>query len=219
MSAPRPARPCTTPAIRSDSFTRSSCAPRTIVSPSAKHPSSADQRELVDRERHLLGFDDGPLERAVGDVEVADGLVAAISSLSLLEIAEDDAAHPAQDPKEARPCPVDADVGEQQPRARHEHPRRDQERSRAEVAGTVIRSSAISSVFPTVTRSPPGAYRNPGTQQHPLRVIAAEGRLGDRRRPVGGDRREQDARLDLRAGDVELVVDAVQMGAVTRSGV
>ena len=27
--------------MRSDSFTRSSCAPRTIVSPSAKHPSSA----------------------------------------------------------------------------------------------------------------------------------------------------------------------------------
>ncbi len=41
ISAPRPRRPSTTVAIRSDSFRRSSCAPRTTVSPSAKHPSSA----------------------------------------------------------------------------------------------------------------------------------------------------------------------------------
>ena len=33
------------------------------------------QRQLVDRQRHLLGLDDGALERAVGDVEVADRLV------------------------------------------------------------------------------------------------------------------------------------------------
>ena len=33
------------------------------------------ERQLVDRQRHLLGLDHGPLERAVGDVEVADGLV------------------------------------------------------------------------------------------------------------------------------------------------
>ena len=41
MSAPRPRSPSTTVAIRSDSLTRSSCAPRTTVSPSAKQPSSA----------------------------------------------------------------------------------------------------------------------------------------------------------------------------------
>src|SRR5215207_5969149 len=41
MSAPRPRRPSTTVAIRSDSLTRSSPAPRTTVSPSAKQPSSA----------------------------------------------------------------------------------------------------------------------------------------------------------------------------------
>ena len=41
ISAPSPRRPSTTPAILSDSLTRSSCAPRTIVSPSAKQPSSA----------------------------------------------------------------------------------------------------------------------------------------------------------------------------------
>ena len=41
MSAPSPRRPSTTVAIRSDSFSRSSCAPSTTVSPSAKQPSSA----------------------------------------------------------------------------------------------------------------------------------------------------------------------------------
>ena len=41
MSAPRPRRPSTTVAMRSDSLTRSSPAPRTTVSPSAKQPSRA----------------------------------------------------------------------------------------------------------------------------------------------------------------------------------
>ena len=41
MSAPSPRRPSTTAAIRSDSFSRSSAAPRTTVSPSANAPSSA----------------------------------------------------------------------------------------------------------------------------------------------------------------------------------
>ena len=41
MSAPRPRRPSTTVAIRSDSLRRSSCAPVTTVSPSAKQPSRA----------------------------------------------------------------------------------------------------------------------------------------------------------------------------------
>ncbi len=40
-SAPSPRSPSTTVAMRSDSLTRSSPAPRTIVSPSAKQPSSA----------------------------------------------------------------------------------------------------------------------------------------------------------------------------------
>src|SRR5947209_7882753 len=41
IRAPSPRRPSTTPAMRSDSLTRSSPAPRTTVSPSAKQPSSA----------------------------------------------------------------------------------------------------------------------------------------------------------------------------------
>ena len=41
MSAPSARSPSTTPAIRSDSFTRSSSAPRTTVSPSAKQPRRA----------------------------------------------------------------------------------------------------------------------------------------------------------------------------------
>ena len=64
----------TTPAMRSDSFRRSSCAPVTTVSPSAKQPSSADERQLVDRQRHLVRLDDRPDERRRRDVEVADRL-------------------------------------------------------------------------------------------------------------------------------------------------
>ena len=49
-----------------------------------------------------------------------------------------------------------------------------------------------------------------GAQQHPLGVVAAARRLGHGRRAVGGQRREQHARLDLRAGDGQLVVDRAQ---------
>ena len=100
-SAPSPRRPSTTAAMRSDSFSRSSWAPRTTVSPSAKAPSSADQGQLVDGQRHLVRLDDGAHERAGGDVEVADGLARRdLVARLLLEVAHDDAAHPLDDPQE-----------------------------------------------------------------------------------------------------------------------
>src|SRR3712207_8739804 len=50
--SPRPPSPSTTPAIRSDSFTRSSSAPRTTVSPSAKQPSKATSGSSSRSEEH-----------------------------------------------------------------------------------------------------------------------------------------------------------------------
>ena len=58
------AGPSTTVAIRSDSLSRSSAAPRTTVSPSAKQPSSATSGSSSIASGHLVGLDDGGLERA-----------------------------------------------------------------------------------------------------------------------------------------------------------
>ena len=75
ISAPSPRSPSTTPAIRSDSLTRSSWAPRTSVSPSAKQPSSATSGSSSIASGTSLGLHDRPLEGAVGDVEVAHRLL------------------------------------------------------------------------------------------------------------------------------------------------
>ena len=52
-----------------------------------------------------------------------------------------------------------------------------------------------------------------GRGEHPLGVVAARLGLDDRRRPVGGERGEQHARLDLGAGDRQRVRGSPRSGA------
>ena len=62
-----------------------------------------DQRQLVDRERHLVRLDDRADQRPGGDVELADRLLRRdLARPRRLEIADDDAAHALDDPDEAR---------------------------------------------------------------------------------------------------------------------
>ncbi len=94
-----------------------------------------DERQLVDRQRHLLGLDHGALQRAGGDVQVADGLVRGSSPVS-------SSRSPSTMPRmrcTMRRKPVRVQLTptsrEQQARAGHEHAGCNQERSRAGVAG------------------------------------------------------------------------------------
>ena len=73
MSAPRPRSPSTTVAIRSDSLSRSSAAPRTIVSPSAKQPSSATSGSSSIASGTSCGIDRRPLDRALRTSRSATG--------------------------------------------------------------------------------------------------------------------------------------------------
>ena len=98
----------------------------------------------------------------------------------------------------------------QQARARHEHAGGDQEGRRARSPGTTTRSSTSSSALTTVTWRPLRWMSTPGAQQHALGVVAAARGLADRRRAVGGERRQQHARLDLGARDRQLVGDRAQ---------
>ena len=74
MSAPSPRRPSTTRAMRSDSLKRSSPAPRTTVSPSAKAPSSATSVSSSIASGTSSRLDDGALERGSSHVQLADRL-------------------------------------------------------------------------------------------------------------------------------------------------
>ena len=155
MSAPSPRRPSTTVAIRSVSLSRSSCAPATTVSPSAKQPSSATSgsssiasgtSSAVDRacRRAVRGR---PRGRASGS---ASGAAVA----RRLERAGQPRAHPLEDARRSRrassspPCrsPRAASRGRARRRRRGTPPRtgrrgRGSRRARASSGGvTVIRS-------------------------------------------------------------------------------
>jgi hypothetical protein len=109
--------------IRSLSFTRSSPAPRTTVSPSAKAPSSATN-----------GISSIAIERRGSDVELADGLLRD-EGPGLLQVSDDDRAHPLRDPEEARPRPVEADRVDHDPRIGDQGGCGDPERRRRRIAG------------------------------------------------------------------------------------
>ena len=87
--------------------------------------------------------------------------------------------------------------------------------------GTSTSPSSSSSALPTVVRNPPCRHRprarhgRAGGSQHPLGVVAARDGL-DHGRRVGDEPGEQHARLDLRARDRKLVLDAGQRRAVDR---
>ena len=102
---------------------------------------------------------------------------------------------------------------DQQARAGDEHAGGDQERGRAGVAGDAhaLEHQLVGVDDRDVTAVAVDGH--PGAQQHPLGVVAAALGLADGRRAVGGERREQHARLDLSACDGQLVGDRVQARA------
>ena len=140
----------------------------------------------------------------MGHVEIADGLLGRQLAGLLLEIAEHDALHAAQDAQEADARPVDADVANQQARSGHQHAGCDQEGRRAGVARD---PDAVEQQLVGVDDGDVAAVtvdRDAGAQQHALGVVAAASGLADGGGAVGCERRQQDARLDLGARHLEL---------------
>ena len=208
-SPPRPRRPSTTAVMRSDSLTRSSAAPRTTVSPSAKQPEQADQRQLVDGQRDLVGLDDRADQRPGGDVEVGDRLVGGTIVRSSGSSRSPRTIPPIRSTIRRKPVRVQltptSRSSSREPR--HEHAGGDQRtRPSSRSPGTSMRSSSSSSTLVTVTWRPLRWIVDAAGGEHPLGVVAAGTRLGDRRRAVGHQPGEQHARLDLRAGDRQVVV-------------
>ncbi len=85
-------------------------------------------------------------------------------------------------------------------------------------AGTTISPGSSRSAGWTVTRALAALDPGAGGGEHALAVVAGRQRLDDRGRAVGEQAGEEQAGLDLGAGDRQLVGDAVQGGARTASG-
>ena len=181
MSAPRPRSPSTTAAIRFDSLKRSSSAPRTTVSPSANAPEQRHQRQLVDRERHLLGLHLGALERRRGHVELADRLAVALAA-GLLEVAQDHGAHALGDAEEAGAGPVEPHVP-RPPRASRARAWPPPRRRPPTTGRRAPRSRPARARRPADTVEPPSVAleRHAGAAQHALGVVAARRALDDGR--------------------------------------
>ena len=139
MSAPSPRRPSTTVAIRSDSLRRSSCAPSTTVSPSAKQPSSATSGSSSIASGTSSAVTRVRGQRAVRDLERRERLGVRRGGRARLERAGERRAHPLEDAEEADAGPVGRHPGHGQPRAGDERGGGDVEGGRRRVARDVDR--------------------------------------------------------------------------------
>ena len=179
-----------------------------------------DERQLVDRERHLFGLDRRPDERPGGDVEVGDRLGARDRLVRALrrrlEVAEHDRAHPLEDPQEPGPRPVHVHIAQQEPRPRHDHARRDPERRRADVVRHCDRLELQLVGVHDVDARPVAFDRHAGGDEHPLGVVTARCRLDDGRAAASPEPGEQHARLDLRARNRQRVLDPGEVAAGDR---
>src|SRR3954471_15043889 len=175
------------------------------------------ERQLVDRERDLFGLDDRAVQLARRDLEVADriGVRDRLAGV-VLERAVDAPAHPLRDADEARARPVHARAADRHARARDDQRRGDRERRRRRVAGDGdgVEREIVGGL--DRHRRAVAANRDAGGGEHALGVVAGWRRLDDGRRPVRVQRGEGDRRLDLRAGDRQLVGDPAQPRARDR---
>ena len=176
----RPGRagPSTTVAMRSDSFRRSSCAPRTTVSPSAKQPSSATSGSSSmasgTSSASTTVPTSGPAVTSRSRIGSARGdLVAGL----VLEVADDDRP-PMRWTMRTKPRarPVHADAARStSARARHEHARGDRRTrpSDGSPGTTQLVERRARRRRPTVTWRAVAVHGHAGGGEHALGVVAA----------------------------------------------
>ena len=181
-------------AIRSVSFSRSSCAPRTTVSPSAKQPSRATSGSSSMASGTSSALDHRADERARGRRRGREiGSAAATSSpgsssRSPMTIAPMRCAMRTK----PRARPVDADAAQR----RAASPGTSTPAAMAKAAldgspGTTSSSSVELVGAGDGDVAPVAVHGHPGGGQHALGVVAAGRRLGDRGGAVGGQAGEQ----------------------------
>ena len=183
----------------------------------------ADQRQFVDRRRDLGGDDRGSREVAVAAAQRADRLAPLAARLDHLDVG----AHPVEDPEQADPRRVDPDALDADVAAGHDQRRGEVEGGRREVAGNRHRRQRDRRrrLDPDRRGDRVEGQARPlaldldvgtGCGEHPLGVVTGRGGLADRRQARGEQPRQEDARLHLRGGDRQLVVDRPERSAGDR---
>ena len=176
-----------------------------------------DQRQLVDRQRHLGAADLGAAQLGGEHPEVADRL-AALARPPAIDL--DLGPHPLEDRQQAGPGRVEPDAA----RATTSLPATssagdDEEGGRGEVGGDDDLARLEPLGRPRSPRSPPSRSTvGPGGGQHPLAVVAGRQRLDHASLALGQQAGEEQAGLDLGAGDRQLVLDAAQRRSLISSG-
>ena len=211
MSPPSPRRPSTTVAIRSDSFRRSSGAPRP---PSRPRRSSPAARPAAARRSPA-----GPRPRSTRVPRAGRGRprgrnrlgVGRAPSRGVLEVAPTMRAHPLEDPQEADPRPVARHPLDAQRASRAPARRRRRERGRGGVAGDVDGVEPSSSRLATRDRGRPRAH----ARRRRRRAAARCGRGSARARrrsssPSASSPASSTHDLTCALGDRQHVLDPVQ---------
>ena len=206
-------------ASRSLSFTRSSSAPRTRVSPSAqaaamKNTGNSSIASGTSASGTLM-----PCRRLLRTSMSATG-----SPLGGVARPRDGVVHPdvgahlQQQLEQPGARRIDADVAQQQPVLGGQAAGHHEERRRGEVAGHADVRRRAASGHPRWRPSRPlAATSTPNAREHPLGVVARGRRLGHARAAVGLQSREQHRRLHLRARHRQRVVDGAQRARRPRS--
>ena len=151
------------------------------------------ERQLVDRERDLVGGHARAVQRAVGDLELGERLGVGRRGRARLELAADRRAHPLEDAEEADPGPVGRHALDPQRGAGHEHRGGGVEGGGGGVAGHVQRVEA--QVVQARDRDPVALapHARAGRGEQPLRVVAAGLGLDHGGLPLGQQAGEQHA--------------------------
>ena len=212
MRTPRARSAVVTVSIRSVSFTRSSRAPSTLLSPRAQRGGEREQRQLVDQPRHLLGA--RPRSRSARPSWTSRSptgsppLRCRWKSVIRAPMRSSTSSRPVRVGLSPTSWIVSSRAGQQR--------RGDEERRRCgEVAGHRDRAAAEALGRPD--RHAALALRRPARRRRAsMRSVWSRVGTGSTTvvRPVGVEPGEQNARLHLGARDRELVTDAVQLAAL-----
>ncbi len=203
-----------TVSIRSVSFSRSSCAPRTRLSPRAIAATRAKRGNSSIRPGTSAGSTSVATRSACSTSMSATGSPPDAATV----VERDPRAHPLEHVQQADPGRVDADAVQPEARARQQRGGDEEGRRRREVAGHLELQRLEPLRRPHLDEPRRRQDARPGRAQEPLGVVAGRHPLDDRGRAAGRVQPgEQDARLDLRARDRQLVADRLHRAA-RRSG-
>src|SRR5882672_7258934 len=153
----------------------------------------AEDRELVDRARHLGGRHHRSMETRGADAQLGARLARDVARVEHL----DRRAHAPEDRERAGARRVDADAGEAEHRARDDQRGDDEKRRRGDVARQGHRRAAEALPACDLDRARAADETGAKVREEALGVVAARERLADARRAARPECREEDRGFDL----------------------